>query len=75
MSSGLTFLQAAPLLGDTAEAQRCRDMGRALIMAVADLPHKLDERQFVKQAAYCNCRVLENSSTIRCSHPSTVRVF
>lgn len=52
VSTALTLLEAAPLLKNEEQRRRCERMGRALIGAVASLPHKLDERKFVTSCAY-----------------------
>lgn len=52
LSTALTLLEAAPLLGDSDQGNGCTRMGRALIGAIASLPHKLEERKFVSSCAY-----------------------
>jgi hypothetical protein len=52
LSTALTLLEAAPLLRDEEQGRRCERMGRALIGAVASLPHRLDEHKFVSSCAY-----------------------
>lgn len=59
VSAGLTMLEAAPLLGDGAEGQRCAQMGRGMILAVANLPHELDKARIVSSAAWQGAGVTE----------------
>ncbi len=59
VSAGLTMLESVPLLGDTPQAERCETMARRLITSVANLPHRLEEREFVRAAAYAGPSVTD----------------
>jgi len=52
LSTALTLLEAAPFLKGSDQDARCTRTGRALIDAIASLPHQLEERKFVSSCAY-----------------------